>query len=118
VPQPILIRERQFCDRCRAESSDASTGSIATMNGVGRTLYGGADRCAACGSVVRTLWWVIFMVPIVPRGSYRCLAVGDIYGSEHFLSRRTAWRWGQVLGQWAIGLGLGAALFAILRAWI
>ena len=120
-----MSERREFCARCRAESTDVGVGSVRTHNGIGRKFYGGANRCADCGSVVRTLWFVIADVPLVPRGSFRYLAVG---GEEHsgffvqqtsqsFLARRTRTHVGQVAATWAIGLAAAAAVVVATILW-
>jgi hypothetical protein len=63
----VMQQERQneegvFCATCAAESIEETPGRISTINGIGRTFHGKAERCATCGSVVRTLWWTLVRV--------------------------------------------------------
>lgn len=114
-----------FCAECVAGSQEESPRDVSTNNGIGRKFYGGADRCGRCGSVVRTLWFVVADVPLVPRGSYRYLPVGaerlDGYfvqtASQSFLARRTGWQWSQIGITWLLGI-LGVAAFLLITAWI
>ena len=55
-----------FCAECTAQSTDRTPKKISTTNGIGRKFYGSADRCSQCGSVVRTLWFTIAYVPLIP----------------------------------------------------
>jgi len=113
-----------FCGACIASSSNDSPRDVSTSSGIGRKFYGGAERCPDCGSVVRTLWFVIADVPLIPRGSFRYLPVGAERNegffvqtaTQSFLARRTALNWRQVGATWAIG-ALGIAAFFVFR-WI
>ena len=119
------VTSATFCPACIAGSSDDSPRDVSTNNGIGRKFYGGADRCGRCGSVVRTLWFVIADVPLVPRGSYRYLPVGaerhDGFfvqtASQAFVARRTGWQWSQIGTTWFVG-ALGVAAFLLITAWI
>src|SRR5207342_288239 len=92
------IRETGFCESCQAGSTSASPGGVSTVNGVGRKFYGGAEKCATCGSVVRVLWLVFVDIPLIPLGSYRYQQIegGGLSLRGRFLARRTHTRWGQV----------------------
>jgi hypothetical protein len=102
-----------FCATCVAESTAETSGNVSTVNGIGRTFYGKAERCAACGSVVRTLWWTLASVPLIPRGSYRYLAHAKL-GSARFWTRRTHTRWGQIWKTWLVGIVLGVLAFYLI----
>jgi hypothetical protein len=99
--------EGVFCATCVAESTEETPGNVSTVNGIGRTFYGKAEPCATCGSVVRTLWWTLISVPVIPRGSYRYLAHPKL-GSARFWARRTHIHWGQIWKTWLVGIVLGA----------
>ena len=108
--------ENGFCEQCIADSTEDTPGDVSTVNGVGRKFYGGAKPCAQCGSVIRTLWWTVVDVPIIPRGSYRYITVEDNdIGMSRFWTRRTKTQWDQILKTWLIGflavIGVIAAIF-------
>ena len=77
-----------FCEDCLARSLPDAPGNIRTINGIGRTFYGEAERCRECGSVVRDLWFVIFFIPIVPLGRYRYQRLESAFGRSRFVARR------------------------------
>ena len=113
-----------FCDACVSSSSAESPGDVNTNNGIGRKFYGNAERCAACDSTVRTLWWVLADVPLVPRGSYRYKAIEAEQHSgffvqstsRGFVARRTRTHWNQVMATWVVGFA-GAAVLAFVIWW-
>lgn len=72
-----------FCRRCREETEPTSSGSVATLNGVGTRLLGGRGRCRVCDSVVQTKYFC-FGFPLVPLGRYRVRYVTP----TEYLSRR------------------------------
>lgn len=112
-----------FCSDCVGRSRNESPRDVSTNNGIGRKFYGSADKCGRCGSVVRTLWFVIADVPLIPRGSFRYLPVGGekLDGffvqttSQSFLARRTQSNWNQIGFTWFVGL-LGLVAFALVSA--
>lgn len=106
--------QRTFCERCTAQSTERQPGNISTVNGIGRKFYGGANACEGCGSVVRTLWWTLVDIPIVPLGSYRYKRAGDLGQGSEFWARRTAWYWPQILTTWVVGLALGTVAIAAI----
>lgn len=99
-----------FCEACQSASRDDTPGNISTFNGIGRTFYGGADRCEHCGSVVRTLWFVFAGIPLIPMGSYRYKAEDD----RRFRSRRTATHWPQIFWTWLLGWAIGAVVIYVI----
>lgn len=109
-----------FCQACADDSTAQSPGNISTINGIGRKFYGQAEKCAACGSVVRVLWLVFAYVPILPLGSYRFQMTGGGGWSSRsrFLARKTRLRWPQVFAHWGVGLALGAVGAALLAAYV
>ncbi len=79
-----------FCQRCVAETTDESPGSVSTINGIGTALQGtrwkskGLDPCPYCGSVVQQKWRM-FGFPVKPLGSYRILYVKQgLLGSRYY----------------------------------
>lgn len=109
-----------FCGGCRASSSAPGAPSLATNQGIGRMFHGRAKRCEACGSSVRTLWWVFLLLPVVPLGSFRVIEfeeeAEDGASSTLFLSRRVPLRWTQVLLGWAATAAVLAFLLWILAS--
>jgi len=96
--------EKGFWEQCSAESTDETPGDVSTVNGIGRKFYGGASPCAKCGSVIRTLWWTLVDVPVIPLGSYRYKTVTDNeIGMSRFWTRRTKTQWGQIIKTWLVG---------------
>jgi len=60
-----------FCPACAEATTDTSSGSTYTLNGIGTKLYGRAEPCSICGSVRQTLWFCFIFVPLIPLGKYR-----------------------------------------------
>lgn len=114
---PEQASSTPFCDQCISESSPQSPGQVNVHDGIGRKFYGRDAACSTCGSVVRTLWWVLIDIPVVPLGSYRYKTAGDEEHagffvqrtSQSFLARRTGTNWGQVAKTWAVGWAVAAA---------
>lgn len=104
-----MLQVTGFCPQCKVDSTDETPGDVSTMNGIGRKFYGGAEPCPRCGSVIRTLWWTVVEIPIVPRGSYRFKTISDGVGNARFWARRTRLHWPQVFVTWIVGLAIGAA---------
>ncbi|MFN8011452.1 MAG: hypothetical protein U0P81_08600 [Holophagaceae bacterium] len=90
---------------------------MSTNQGIGRTLYGSAQPCETCGSVLKTLWWVFLLLPVVPLGSYRVITfeeeVEDGESVTAFASRRAPFHWPHLLK----GCGTSLAVLAFLL-WI
>ena len=75
------------------------------MNGTGKKFYGSTERCPHCHSVVRTLWWTLLYLPIIPLGSYRFKrAKGKGWNSSLFWARKSHTRWNQIIVTWIIGI--------------
>ena len=109
---------KTFCGSCVAASSEQTPGNISTFNGIGRQFYGSADVCAQCGSAVRTLWFVLVHLPLVPLGSYRYIQTGSGYNKSQFLSRKLAGiRWDQAAKTWLFGWLAGAGLITAFVLW-
>jgi tetratricopeptide (TPR) repeat protein len=105
-----------FCDDCRRETAGGnSSGNVSNLNGLGRTFYGEDRPCAACGSVVQTLWIIFLHVPLIPLGTYRVLRANfrrEVTGTKESLTALSiAFSWSQVLMTWLVGL-LSVAAFA------
>ena len=104
-----------FCEKCLAVSTDKTPGDVSTMNGIGRKFYGAAEPCSTCGSVIRTLWFTLIDVPLIPLGSYRYkTATEEADMSVRFWCRKTGWHWSQILLTWVLGLVIGAAVFGAI----
>jgi hypothetical protein len=76
-----------FCARCRSETTDESPGDTFTMNFVGTSLIGDSDRCPACGSVVQTKWYRLF-IPIIRLGRYRVIYSEKDPFSSRYVGRK------------------------------
>lgn len=107
--------QRLFCDRCAAATSEKTPGDVSTINGIGRKFYGSAEPCVECASVIRTLWWTLVDIPILPLGSYRYKTASEGTMQARFWCRKLpGFYWAQVLKTWIIGLVVGAAaIYAI-----
>jgi hypothetical protein len=102
-----------FCEHCVAETTDETPGDVSTLNGIGRKFYGSAAPCPECASVIRTLWWTMIEVPVVPVGSYRYKTVEEGVSRARFWCRKLPARhWQQIWKTWAIGLV--AAIAAVI----
>lgn len=64
-----------FCEKCLAETTDASPGSTFTLNMFGTGLFGAADRCRTCHSVVQGKW-IQLLFPVIRIGRYRVRYTG------------------------------------------
>jgi len=114
---PVSV-PKDFCAACVAASTNKTAGSISTLNGIGRQFYGKEEPCGQCGSSVRTLWWTLVHLPLIPLGSYRFLQTEGNFMKSRFLSRKLdAMRWGQVFRTWIIGWLAGAAVVTAIILW-
>ena len=73
-----------FCQKCTFETTAQSSGNLGTINGIGTSFVGSADRCEVCRSVVRRVWFTVFLVPVIPLRRYRVIHPTP----QQFLSRR------------------------------
>jgi hypothetical protein len=73
-----------FCDHCLAETTEQSSGSTYTLNGIGTSLFGWAQPCPQCSSAVRTKCICVFFIPLIPLGKYRV----KFSTPQQFISRR------------------------------
>ncbi|HUR00860.1 MAG TPA: hypothetical protein VM166_15530 [Gemmatimonadaceae bacterium] len=104
-----------FCASCIAESSVDTPGDVNTYNGIGRKFYGGKAPCATCGSVLRTLWWTLIDIPVVPLGTYRYKTIAeDGIQMKRFWARKTRTHWDQVVKTWLVGWLIAAAALAAI----
>jgi len=105
------VRANDFCDACRAESTDEAVRAFGTFNGLGFRLIGSAKPCDVCGSKIKTLWYVI-LVPILPLGSYRFIKKSPATVTQSwFIARKfPAIYWRHV---WPVALAL-----AFIVGWI
>ncbi|MFD8492966.1 tetratricopeptide repeat protein [Amycolatopsis sp. NPDC059657] len=65
-----------FCGPCTDGTIASRAPDTQTVNGIGTCLYGAADRCPRCGSVVKRLYFCLLWIPIWPMRSYRIIWVG------------------------------------------
>jgi hypothetical protein len=108
----------RFCNSCAAESHDWPAPGTFTLNGVfGTRLIGRAAPCETCGSTVKTLWFV-FLLPLIPFGSYRVLPVGSTsFVRAEYLSRRLpSVRWSQVLPLLALAAAVVGLIVVLARS--
>ncbi|MEV4670780.1 MULTISPECIES: tetratricopeptide repeat protein [Actinomadura] len=59
-------RVPRFCEQCTDETIAWPAPGTATVNGFGTTLFGEADPCPRCGSVVKRLYFCVLWIPIWP----------------------------------------------------
>ena len=111
--QPRAVASREiFCEHCVAESTDETPGDVSTLNGIGRQFYGSSEPCPQCASVIRTLWWTVVELPVVPLGSYRYKTAQEGGRRARFWCRKLPARhWSQILKTWTIGLAAAIAVF-------
>lgn len=104
-----------FCETCLNSSEPGTPGSMSTNQGIGRMFHGRSDKCAECGSAIRTAWSVFLLLPLFPRGSYRVIEfeeeAGDGTSRTEFVARKVPLHWAQVFRTWAFGAA--AVLFLI-----
>ncbi|WP_370949981.1 tetratricopeptide repeat protein [Amycolatopsis sp. cg5] len=65
-----------FCGPCTDGTIASRAPDTQTMYGIGTRLYGAADRCPRCASVVKRLYFCVFWIPLWPMRSYRVIWVG------------------------------------------
>jgi hypothetical protein len=110
-PSRSVTSREIFCDHCVAETTDQTPGDVSTLNGIGRKFYGSAAACPECASVIRTLWWTLVEVPVVPLASYRYKTSDEGVSRARFWCRKLPARhWEQVWKTWAIGLAAAVAV--------
>jgi hypothetical protein len=101
-----------FCAQCVAETTDETPGDVSTLNGIGRQFYGSAAPCPECASVIRTLWWTLVSLPVVPLGSYRYKTSEEHGTRARFWCRKLSARhWNQIFKTWALGIAAAIAVF-------
>jgi hypothetical protein len=102
-----------FCGSCVASSRDQAAGNTYLIRGWGTTLYGSADKCPTCDSVVTTKWFTAFRLPVIPLGSYRWLEAEEagFFTRATYFSRAVALRGDQVITGWVISAVILIALF-------
>ena len=64
-----------FCQSCKSNSEDISSGNVISLNYIGRSFGGSARRCPHCDSTERNLYFA-FIVPILPLGTWKVKRVG------------------------------------------
>jgi hypothetical protein len=120
-PAPEVTSRTIFCVSCVTATSDETPGDVSTLNGIGRQFYGSAEPCPECASVIRTLWWTVVDVPLIPLGSYRYKTAEDRVMRARFGCRKLPARyWAQVWKTWVVGLAIAAAAiaaFVIYKEW-
>lgn len=96
-----------FCEHCVAETTERGAWSVYSHNFMGTRLIGQAQRCSECGSTIKT-YWVTFLLPIVPLGSFRVLPLDRATAtSSTFISRRRpGLYWPQVAANWLVLLAV------------
>jgi hypothetical protein len=114
APQPprTVTSRGVFCAQCVAETTDQTPGDVSTLNGIGRQFYGSAEPCPECASVVRTLWWTLVSLPVVPLASYRYKTAEELGTRARFWCRKLPARhWNQIFKTWVIGVAAVIAVF-------
>jgi hypothetical protein len=112
-PPPRTVTSRGvFCTQCVAETTDDTPGDVSTLNGIGRQFYGSAAPCPECASVIRTLWWTLVSLPVVPLASYRYKTSEEHGTRARFWCRKLPARhWNQIIKTWVIGVAAAIAVF-------
>ncbi len=90
---------------------------MSTNQGIGRMFHGRTEKCAECGSAIRTAWSVFLLLPLFPRGSYRVIEfdeeVSDGVSRTGFVARKVPLHWPQALLTWSLG-----AAFMLFLLWL
>ena len=95
-----------------AETTDETPGDVSTLNGIGRQFYGSAAPCPECASVIRTLWWTLVSLPVVPLASYRYKTSEEHGTRARFWCRKLPARhWNQIFKTWVVGVAAAIAIF-------
>jgi hypothetical protein len=90
----VLKREKKkipgFCTECHGSSTDATAIRGAANIVMGIQHYNARELCERCGSFVTTLWFCVFLFPLLPIVSYRCLQIGEegMFTPANYLMRR------------------------------
>ena len=77
-----------FCEKCLAESSDESSGSIKEGTLWGKEFMGNEDYCKECGAYTTILWKVILHIPYKAVGTYRYKHLKVGWGNVTFRTRK------------------------------
>jgi hypothetical protein len=102
----------QFCEKCRAESTDETAGSY-TEGMFGREFMGQARRCPDCDSWVATLWQVFLHFPMTPIGTFRYKQGKVGFGKVTFFTRKVPLDEEQVRSTRTSGTIMAILVFAI-----
>lgn len=78
-----------FCPSCLGATLAESSGDLQMVNGCGSSFRGRREECPTCKSVIRTRYFCLFWIPIIPLGEYRVIyPSGRRFEGRSFLSRR------------------------------
>jgi hypothetical protein len=80
----VAARRPTFCERCVSETLESRQDAHLNELGMGWTFGRPRDECPACHSTIRTLWLRVFLIPLLPLGSFRTIQTSP----THFASRR------------------------------
>lgn len=91
-----------------------------SIQGIGTTLYGRHDLNLEDGSYIATKWIIVFLLPIIPLGSYRVMKASAPTGipivatSQSLSLIRVKLNWRQVIGTYLAVYGCLAVLFTLI----
>jgi hypothetical protein len=105
------------------EDDKFSNPEMRTINGIGTTLYGHAKKIELTGqeqfaavaagflpvSYQAVKWYVVFLLPFVPLGTYRVMKMPQSFwsvGPSYYKMVRVRWDWSQVFLHYLVGYGL------------
>jgi hypothetical protein len=72
-----------FCEQCLSETTDVSPGGTFTFDMIGTGMFGAADRCRNCHSVIQGKW-IQILFPVWRLAKYRVRYVGP----KNYVGRR------------------------------
>ena len=62
-----------FCGKCSSTTTDVSPGNTVIGGLFGSVLFGSADRCATCHSIVQRKRYIVFAIPLFRGPAYRVI---------------------------------------------
>ncbi|WP_328438107.1 tetratricopeptide repeat protein [Streptomyces sp. NBC_00444] len=77
-----------FCGPCTDETIAWHAPDTETVNGIGTVLYGWADPCPRCGSVVKREYFCVLWIPLWPMGRYRVITLSRSLTGSRYVGRR------------------------------
>lgn len=73
MPNTTAPTPQHLCGLCVATTDDTPAPGTYRINGIGTAWLGSQTPCPLCGSRIRSLWFTVLWIPLIPLGKYRLL---------------------------------------------